>query len=145
MADTRVKRPLRPLTDKERRVADALATFDGPASAYDIIGRLNDVQLKAPPTIYRALNRLIERGLAHKLESVNAYVACSHEHGDGHCATPDHGMNSVFALCADCKSVTEFGQPEVVQALRAWADGNGFELSSMTLELQGRCADCRDR
>lgn len=137
------KKTDRPLSDKEQRVAAALRTFDKPASAYDIIAKLKDEGLTAPPTVYRALNRLIEKGLAHRLESLNAFIACAHDHQGDTCSNPAHGKSAIFAVCTKCGTVTEFVDDDVANRLRAWADDANFELSGMTLELRGLCAACR--
>lgn len=139
---TGTKKADRPLSDKEQRVAAALRTFDKPASAYDIIAKLKDEGLTAPPTVYRALNRLIEKGLAHRLESLNAFIACAHDHSGDTCSNPGHGKSAIFAVCKTCGSVTEFADDVVTSRLRGWADDAGFELSGMTLELRGVCATC---
>ena len=87
-----------------------------------------------PPTVYRALQRLIEDGLAHRLESLNAFVACDHPH---------HHGKAVFAICDSCGTVKEFDSPAAVKNLQAWAGKNDFKVRSMTMELRGRCGDVR--
>jgi hypothetical protein len=63
-------------------------------TAYEILDAVRDKGITAPPTVYRALNRLVEEGLAHRVESINAYVACAHSHhSDG---------AVVFAICDNC-------------------------------------------
>lgn len=142
---TASKKADRPLSDKEQRVAAALRTFDKPASAYDIIARLKDEGLTAPPTVYRALNRLIEKGLAHRLESLNAFIACAHDHAGETCSNPAHGKSAIFAVCTTCGTVTEFADEKVSKRLEAWATDTGFELAGMTLEMRGVCAECTGR
>lgn len=137
------KKADRPLNDKERRVAEALRGFDRPASAYDLIAKLKDDGLSAPPTVYRALNRLIEKGLAHRLESLNAFIACAHDHETDACSNPSHGASAIFAVCTTCGAVTEFEDPAVSNRLSAWASKNAFNVSGMTLELRGQCANCQ--
>lgn len=134
------KTKVRPLTEKEVRVAETLRAFGRPVSAYDIISKINDKGLSAPPTVYRALNRLIERGIAHKLESLNAFIACAHIDCD--CHPEGHTGGAVFAVCGECSSVKEFENTEATNALLEWAKTNDFQLASMTLELRGTCAKC---
>lgn len=140
------KRTDRPLSDKERRVAEVLRGFTRPASAYDLIAKLKDDGLSAPPTVYRALNRLIEKGLAHRLESVNAFIACAHDHNHGTeaCSNPGHGVSAIFAVCSACGAVTEFEDQTVTDRLTKWAASNAFDLTGMTLELRGQCKTCRE-
>lgn len=123
------------LAPNHRRVFDALVAAGRPVTAYEIIDAVRDVGITAPPTVYRALGRLIEEGLAHRLESRNAYVACAHGHHEHPAAA--------FMICEACGKSLELADP----ALEAWladrAALEGFEIDTVTMELRGRCADCR--
>ena len=71
------------------RVADileALMASPRPLSAYDLIATIGPQVPASPPTIYRALKKLISDGKVHRIESLNAFVACRHSR----CAEPDH-------------------------------------------------------
>jgi Fur family zinc uptake transcriptional regulator len=128
----------RDLTRNQALVLTTLNNADAPLSAYDILDRLRDEGLRAPLQVYRALEKLIEHGLAHRLESLNAFVCCA----DADC----HGRTSgtaAFAICSGCGRVDEFADAEVTARLTAWAGENGFALERTTIELRGRCADCR--
>lgn len=116
-------------------IADALREAGRPVSAYELIDQLRDDTVLAPQTVYRALGRLIAEGRAHRLESLNAFVACRHDKHDDAAA--------VFAICETCGSVREFDHAEATGSLRDWAYATGFAISKMTLELRGTCADCR--
>ena len=70
---------------------------------------------------------------AHRLESLNAFVACSHVTHEG---------AAVFAICDDCGAVAELESPKAIDALSAWAKKECFAVRTMTLELRGRCARC---
>jgi len=107
---------------------------DAPASAYQILDGLRDDGISAPPTVYRALDQLVARGLAHRVESLNAFVACSH---------PEHDDGNGFAICTDCGSVKEFSDDAIRRALGEIAQGQDFDLDHITIELSGRCAACR--
>jgi Fur family zinc uptake transcriptional regulator len=123
------------LTRNQELVLGALAHADAPLSAYDILDRLRSDGLRGPPQVYRALEKLTERGLAHRLESLNAFVCCA----DAHC----HQTGSLaFAICEGCGRVEEFSEPEVESRLQAWSDKTGFVPSRMTIELRGRCKGC---
>lgn len=128
----------RPAPDQDRIVVEALRGVGRPVSAYELIEQLRDKGLSAPPTVYRSLNRLIEDGLAHRLESLNAFVACRHDHEHGHGAGA-----AVFAICDGCGTVLEFDAPGATDQLKAWAKTAEFSVRTMTLELRGRCAQCR--
>lgn len=121
------------LNPKEMLVAATLQEAARPLSAYDIIDRLKGQGFSSPPTVYRALARLVEAGLAHRLESLNAFVSCAHG---------SHGGAAMFAICDSCGEVDEFDQGDVVKRLKKWAKGARFAVRTMTLELRGRCAEC---
>ena len=122
------------LPKNARMVLEDLSRADGPATAYEILERLRPQGIAAPPTVYRALNQLMERGVVHRLESLNAFVACAH---------PRHGEGTAFAICHDCGSVEEFVDEDVNSALGALAGRKGFELDHATIELSVLCAACR--
>lgn len=124
---------LRPLNAKEELVLATLRKLGKPTSAYDLIDELQSEGVKAPPTVYRALGRLIESGLVHRLESLNAFVAC----------TQSHSQDAVaFAVCDDCGSVSEFESEQLSGILEDWAQKVGFGLGQKILELRGRCSSC---
>jgi len=123
----------RPLNAKEKLVLAALRRCRKPASAYDLIDALKPEGVKAPPTVYRALGRLMEAGLVHRLESLNAFVACTHKHGSAAVA---------LAVCEDCGSVEEFESQELTGILEGWAARAQFKLRQTTLELRGSCSAC---
>src|SRR5258708_26144946 len=76
-----------------------LGKTDKPITAYELLDRLRIKGVSAPPTVYRSLDRLIEEGFAHKLESLNAFVACS---------PPPHPTSPRFALCQDIGTPSQF-------------------------------------
>jgi Fur family zinc uptake transcriptional regulator len=87
-----------------------------------------------PPTVYRSLDKLIEKGLAHRLESLNAYVACKHPHHD-------HDM-AAFAICESCGLAREFTDPHISDRLAHWSDDHAFRPKKMTVEIRGLCETC---
>ena len=125
----------RELTRNQSLVLDALAGSVGPLSAYSILDRLRGQGLRAPLQVYRALDKLIELGLVHRLESLNAFVACCQPG----CET--HGTTA-FAICDQCGHVAEFANEEVTELLESWASGERFKLSKTTIELRGLCRTC---
>lgn len=130
----------RDLTRNQDLVLSTLNDAEGPLSAYDILDRLREEGLRAPLQVYRALDKLIEQGLAHRLESLNAFVCCA---GTA-CHQQEAGL-AAFAICTECGRVDEFAAPAAVAAFEAWADGSGFAVERTTIELRGRCRDCRAR
>lgn len=123
----------RSAADQDKIIVEALRGVGRPVSAYELIEEVRGKGVSAPPTVYRALQRLIEDGLAHRLESLNAFVACEHPHHEG---------KAVFAICDGCGSVKEFDSPAAVKSLQGWASKNAFLVRSMTMELRGRCKQC---
>ncbi len=127
------------LTDIRREVLGLILDAAGPAGAYDLLDRLKATrQRAAPPTVYRALDFLLEHGLIHKLERLSAFVGCvGHDRdGDGHAAQ--------FLICRTCKRVTEIEDHEVAHALADAAARAGFSVTRATIEAEGQCAMCRE-
>ena len=124
----------RPAPEQDKMIVEALRGVGRPVSAYELIEELRHKASLAPQTVYRSLDRLIAEGQAHRLESLNAFVACRH---------PSHeGEMAVFAICNDCGTVSEFDEPAAVDRLAAWARKAKFAVDRMTLELRGRCREC---
>ena len=127
------------LTKNQTLVLDALSRAHAPLSAYALLDVLRDYGFRAPLQVYRALDKLREAGLVHRLESLNAFVACAHKHGDHdtHC----HGLVA-FAICDKCGQVNEFSDEEIEARLDAWANRSGFRAEKTTVEIRGHCAAC---
>ena len=123
----------RPAPEQDKMIVEALRGVGRPIGAYELIDRLRDKATLAPQTVYRSLDRLIADGQAHRLESLNAFVACRH---------PSHEGAAVFAICEDCGTVTEFADPQAVERLLAWGKKAKFAVEHMTLEIRGRCRAC---
>jgi len=125
------------LTKNQALVFNALARADGPLSAYTILDQLRGEGFRAPLQVYRALDKLLDYGMIHRLESINAFVACTHPHDHGH----GHGMIA-FAICEKCGQVSEFSDDVITGRVRAWTSENGFKQSKTTIEIRGVCANC---
>lgn len=114
-----------------RLIADA----GRPIKAYDLLDQMKTTHdAAAPPTVYRALDFLLEHGFIHKLASINAYVGCHHPGGAQH-AVP-------FLICDNCQSATELEDADVVDSLEASARALGFMPQAQTLEVHGLCVNC---
>lgn len=124
------------MTRNQNLVFGALEKAAAPMSAYSILDELRSEGLRAPLQIYRALEKLIDTGLVHRLESLNAFVVC---------AQPDCHRHELaaFAICDQCSHVSEFSDAEVESRLRNWADTENFAASRTTIEIRGMCKDCR--
>ena len=123
------------LTRNQHLVLSTLTGATGPLSAYGILDRVRGEGIKAPLQIYRALDKLVEMGLAHRLESLNAFVACAH-------AEAAHAGLAAFAICESCGRVDEFADAVVEDRLAAWSRGTGFKAERTTIEIRGHCKDC---
>lgn len=127
------------LTKNQQLVFDALSGADGPLSAYTILDQLREQGFRAPPQVYRALDKLVELGMVHRLESLNAFVACRHPGCDTHQET------IAFAICADCGRVAEISDDTLSEELALIAGRSGFQLKKSTVELRGLCKACQNR
>lgn len=125
------------LTKNQSLVLSVLQSSDQPLSAYRILDRLRDEGFKAPLQVYRALEKLIEAGRIHRLESLNAFVICNHSrHGQ------IHPRITAFQICEACGKVDEFHSEQVEGALALHARSSGFKTRSTTIEVHGLCACC---
>lgn len=123
------------LTRNQQLVYSRLAGANGPLGAYSILEELRDKGFKAPLQVYRALDKLLEFGMVHRLESVNAFVACR----DEKCQSADL---TTFAICDTCGKVDEFADKVVADRLQDWATNNNFATSKTSIEIHGKCAVC---
>ena len=126
------------LTKNQALVLGVLKAATSPKSAYDILDDLRGDGFRAPLQVYRALEKLTEFGLVHRLESLNAFVACTdpHDH-EAH----EHGITA-FAICEDCGTVTEFHDQGIEGRLHAWQSAEHFKPEKTTIEIRGHCKDC---
>ena len=106
-------------------------------SAYDLLDllRVSEPQAK-PPTIYRALDFLLEQGFIHRVESNNSYVVCHHFE------EPQH--TSAMLICDRCGTVSEQHAQGVETVLQLLSQQSGFSLRNSVIEAHGLCAGCRD-
>ena len=123
------------LTKNQNLVFETLSSAEGPLSAYAILDHLRDHGLRAPLQVYRALDKLLDYGLVHRLESLNAFVACSHPH------TERKGMTA-FAICENCGDVVEFADDVLRHRIDQWTGEHGFVAARTTIEIRGLCARC---
>jgi len=122
-------------TAQRKRVLELVWNSHKPIGAYDILDCLNqDGHKAAPPTVYRALEFLIEADLVHRLDSLNAFVGCP---------DPDVPHTGQFLICRSCRSVTELDDQEIGALIERRAAGQGFTAIHQTLEIQGICQGCR--
>ena len=124
------------LTPIRRDVLNALLGSHQPVGAYEIMERLAPTGPRpAPITVYRALDFLRENGFVHRLESLNAFVACVHTHAADELV--------VFLICEKCGRVGEAHSDAVAATLKAASRAAGFTPKSPVIEIGGICAHCR--
>lgn len=124
------------LTKNEALVFKALIDSDCPLSAYTILDRLRKSGLRAPLQVYRALDKLVDLGMVHRLESLNAFVACRHPERDTH-------EMAAFAICEKCGEVAELTSEKLAKQMRMIAKEVQFTPRTSAIELRGICAICR--
>lgn len=125
------------LTPIRQDVLDILRQAGQPMTAYGILDKLQQGS-KKPQTVYRALEYLITHGAAHRLDSLNAYVACQNtEEQSAH--------HAGFLICRQCGLVRELQEMErLEQILEGYGQQAGFGDLQSTVEIRGLCAGCRD-
>jgi Fur family zinc uptake transcriptional regulator len=123
------------LTPIRRRVLELVWGGHEPVGAYELMDQLaKEGRRPAPPTVYRALEFLLENGLVHRIESLNAYVGC------GDPLAPHHGQ---FLICRKCHAVAELDEPGISRIVDRKAHDLGFAVQAETVEILGLCAHCR--
>jgi Fur family zinc uptake transcriptional regulator len=133
VADSCSERGLR-LTPLRRRVLELVADSEKPAKAYDLLDQLKEDHAgAAPPTVYRALDFLLENGFIHKLSSINAFVGCHH---------PAEAHQVPFLICDVCDTAIEVCDERVSTLLTGQARDHGFRPRAQTLEVHGVCGAC---
>ena len=124
------------LTPVRHRVLELIGLERKPIKAYDLLDRLRaERDGAAPPTVYRALDFLLEHGFIHKLESVNSYTSCHH---------PRERHTVPFLICDVCSGATELCDDRVGALLIEQARSVGFLPEAQTVEVHGVCKRCRE-
>jgi len=129
----------RRLTPLRRRVLELVWLSHRPVGAYEVLDALRRERPKAaPPTVYRALEFLLDLGLVHRIESLNAYVGCSGPQG-----AHEGAHASQFLICSECGVAAEIADGAVQAAIGRIAAAEGFQPRRLTVEVAGRCPRCR--
>ena len=125
------------LTPVRRKVLEILLQEHRALGAYAILDRLRDAGFGSqPPVAYRALDFLVENGFAHKIERLNAFIACSH---------PGATHSPAFMICRKCDAVAETRSTPAKGALGDAARAVGFEIERTVVEAEGICPDCSEK
>ncbi|OEF25178.1 zinc uptake transcriptional repressor Zur [Vibrio rumoiensis] len=128
------------LTSQRQQVLELIWQQKGSSSAYDLLDKLKQTEPQAkPPTVYRALEFLLEQGFIHRVESTNSFVSCCFfdEHGS------EHKHFSHLLICDQCGDVSELQDDNLVALLTKNIDEHGFTLTNHVIETHGTCKNCR--
>ena len=122
-------------TEMRAAVFDALASFDKPASAYDIAEAVSKAQGRrvAANSVYRILDLFVGANLARRVESANAYVANHH---------PGCLHDCIFLICDSCGQAVHIDDDSLTKGVREAAKGAGFSAPRPVIEVRGTCGDC---
>ena len=125
-------------TEMRAAVFDALASFDKPASAYDIAEQVSKAQGRrvAANSVYRILDLFVGANLARRVESANAYVANQH---------PGCLHDCIFLICDSCGQAVHIDDDILTRGVREAAEGAGFSAPRPVIEVRGTCGDCEER
>ena len=124
------------LSKNQRVVLDIIEKAKEPLKAYSILYNVQKKGIKAPQQIYRALDKLIEKGKIHKVESRNAFVACKNSNCEVSKAT-------AFSICENCEKITEINNLNLSKYLTNFKDDSGMKYKKYNLEFFGLCKRCK--
>ena len=122
------------LTPIRHQVLELICDSHKAVKAYDLLDKIKPIQPAAKPaTIYRALDFLLEQGLIHRIESLNAFVGCGHS---------GHRHEQLMLICKHCQEVEERPAINVMRTLAEEIQLSGFSEYSKAIEVQGICSKC---
>ena len=124
------------LTKNQKIVLDIIEKSSQPLKAYSILFDVKKKGINAPLQVCRALDKLVEIGKIHKIESRNAFVACKNSNCQVSKAT-------VFSICESCEDVTEVSNLKLSKYLNNFADKSGMKYNKYNLEFFGLCKNCK--
>ena len=122
------------LTPIRKKVLKLIWQSHKPIKAYDLLAQLSTGDhIEKPPTVYRALDFLLDNHLIHKIESTNGYIGCEFKH---------ELHDSKFLVCDKCNEVKELHEPTLNKALIETSRKQGFIPNQTNIEIHGTCARC---
>ena len=123
------------LTPQRKRVFELILANKKASSAYELLEQLKQSEPQAkPPTVYRALDFLLEQGFIHRVESTNSFICC--------CSCNAHKHFSQLLICDKCGSVIELQDDDLISQLANNAEKHGFQLTNHVIESHGTCQAC---
>ena len=124
------------LTKNQQIIFDLIDKSPEPMKAYSILFNVQKKGIKAPLQVYRALDKLVEIGKIHKIESRNAFIACQN-------SSCQVAKATAFSICEMCEKVTEISNSGLSKYLTGFKDKEGMKYSKYNLEFFGLCKKCR--
>ena len=122
------------LTPTRKKVLELIWKSHKPIKAYDILAELSsDNFIEKPPTVYRALEFLLENNLIHRIESQNAYIGCNSNH---------ESFDSKFFVCDTCHEVEELAEHRLNKTIVDICKKQGFKPNLVNIEIHGTCTQC---
>ena len=126
------------LSKNQLIVLETIRKAKKPLKAYSILSSVKKKGINAPPQVYRALEKLVEIGLIHKIESKNAFVACK----NSNCEISN---TTAFSICEKCEKVTELNNHKLSKYLSNFEDNTGMSYRRYNLEFYGLCKMCKSK
>ncbi|MBY8216399.1 zinc uptake transcriptional repressor Zur [Vibrio fluvialis] len=126
------------LTSQRKRVFELICASKKASSAYELLEDLKQSEPQAkPPTVYRALDFLMEQGFIHRVESTNSFISC--------CSCNAHKHFSQLLICDQCGNVIELQDDSLIALLADNAEKHGFEIVNHVIESHGVCQSCSSK
>ena len=123
------------LSKNQQIIFDLIDKSPQPLKAYSILFNVQKKGIKAPLQVYRALDKLVEIGKIHKIESRNAFIACQN-------SSCQISKATAFSICESCEKVTEINNSNLSKYLTDFKDKNGMKYNKYNLEFFGLCKKC---
>ena len=123
------------LSKNQQIIFDFIEKAKEPLKAYSILFNVQKKGIKAPLQVYRALDKLVEIGKIHKVESRNAFIACKS-------SSCEISKATAFSICNKCENVSEINNPKLSKYLTNFEDDTGMKYSKYNLEFFGLCKKC---
>ena len=124
------------LSKNQQIIFDLIDRSPEPLKAYTILYNVQKKGINAPPQVYRALDKLVEIGKIHKIESKNAFVACKNSDCEISKAT-------AFSICESCEVVDEISDVKLSKYLSGFNHKKGMKFKRFNLEFFGICKKCK--
>ena len=123
------------LSKNQQIIFDIIDKSSEPLKAYAILFNVQKKGIKAPLQVYRALDKLVEIGKIHKIESRNAFIACQN-------SSCQISKATAFSICEVCEKISEISNSKLSKYLSNFSDNTGMKYSKYNLEFFGLCKKC---